>query len=74
MDAAEFCVICTTYEKLPVQKSEENCSLGIRIITYHYVAFSRFSVFVQITGNKIEGERASFYFSNRGTREEIRCG
>lgn len=73
-DAAECCVICTTYEKLPVQKSEEksfaNSSLGIRIIAYTNVAFSRFSVFVQITGNKIEGERASFYFSNCGTREK----
>ena len=78
MDAAECCVICTTNENLPVQKSEEkyftNSSLGIIIITYNYVAFSRFSVFVQIIGNKIEGERASFYFSNCGTREEIRRG
>ena len=77
-DAAECCVICTTYEKLPVQKSEEksfaNSPLGIRIIAYTYVAFSRFSVFVHITGNKIEGERASFYFSNCGTREEIQRG
>ena len=78
MDAAECCVICTTNENLPVQKSEEkyftNSSLGIRIITYNYVAFSRFFVFVQIIGNKIEGERASLYFSNCGTREEIRRG
>ena len=78
MEAAECCVICTTNEKSRVQKSKEECftnsSLGIRIITYNYVAFSRFFVFAQIIGNKIEGERASFYFSNCGTREEIRRG
>ena len=68
-----LCVICTTYEHLPVQKSEENCfinsSLGIRIITYNYVAFCRFSVFVQIISNKIK-----IYFSNCATREEIQRG
>ena len=78
MDAADCCVNCTTYENLRVQKSVEKCfsnsSLGIRIIAYNYVAFSRFSVFVQIIDNKIEGERASFYFSNCGTREQIRRG
>ena len=71
MDAAESCVICTTNEKSRVQRSKEKCftnsSLGIRIIAYNYVAFSRSSVFAQIIGNKIEGERASFYFSNCGT-------